>query len=152
MADALPGFDPAVFRDRIRFAMNMGLPQTLADRPTFYFRAVRTFPVGTRLDSEGSPLDPRIAPVSTAAPNPVQVPCAVEFKADNSDNETIVGTFRDTTATLTLLDVDYALVADAIEVALGQQRYNIGYAAPPLGLGQATVYQLFCFPKGEDRP
>lgn len=151
MADPIAGFDPNVFRTNIHFAMQLGLPQKTEDRPTFYFREVRTFPVGTVLDSEGSPLDPRIAPV-VEAPSPVQVPCAVEFAADRTDNESLVGTFRDTKVTLTLLDVDFAKVKEAIEVAIGQVRYNIGFLAPPIGLGQATVYQLHCFPKGEDRP
>lgn len=150
MADPIIGFDPDVFRTNIHFAMQLGLPQKVEDRPTFYFREVREFPPGTILDSEGSPLDPRIAPVVTAT-DPVQVPCAVEFSADRTDNENLVGTFRDTKVTLTLLDVDYEKVKNAIEVALGQTRYNISFSAPPIGLGQATVYQLFCFPKGEDR-
>ena len=151
MADPLIGFDPDVFRTNIHLAMQMGLPQKTEDRPTFFFREVRAFPPGTILDSEGSPLDPRIAPVVTET-DPVQVPCAVEFTADPSDNENLVGTFRDTKVTLTLLDVDYERVKDAIEVGIGRVRYNIGFMAPPLGLGQATVYQLHCFPKGEDRP
>lgn len=150
MADLVPGFDPQVFRDNIHFAMQLGLPQKTEDRPTFYFREVRSFPVGTVLDSEGSPLDPRIAPVVTTTP-PVQVPCAVEFQADGTDNQGLVGTFRDSKVTLTLLDVDFEKVRDAIEVALGQVKYNISFLAPPIGLGQATVYQLHCFPKGEDR-
>lgn len=130
--------------------MQLGLPQNVEDRPTFYFREVHTFPLGTLLDSEGTPLDPRIAAVVTS-PDPVQVPCAVEFAPDRTDNETIVGTFRDTKVTLTILDVDFALVQDAIEVAIGKKRYNISDIAPPLGMGTATVYQLLCFPKGEDR-
>lgn len=151
MADAIPGFSPDVFRTNIHFAMQLGLPQATKDRPTFYFRTTKTFPVGTVTDTEGVPLDPRIAATVTA-PDPVQVPCAVEFSADRSDNESLVGTFRDTKVTLTLLDVDFAKVKDAIEVGIGQVRYNIGFLAPPIGLGQATVYQLHCFPKGEDRP
>lgn len=150
MADAIPGFDPAVFRKNIHFAMQLGLPQETKDRPTFYFRQTKTFPVGTVLDSEGTPLDPRIAP-TVSGPASIQVPCAVEYKADRSDNEGLVGTFRDTSVTLTLLDVDFVKVKDAIEVAVGQVRYNIAQAFPPVGLGTATVYQLLCFPKGEDR-
>lgn len=130
--------------------MQLGLPQEAKDRPTFYFRQTKTFPAGTVTDTEGVPLDPRIAATVTA-PDPVQVPCAVEFSATSSDGETLVGTFRETHLTLTLLDVDFAQVKDAIEVAVGQVRYNIGYMAPPIGLGTATVYQLHCFPKGEDR-
>jgi len=150
MADTVPGLDPAVFREKITFAMNMGLPQNEADRPTFYFRSVKTYPPNTVLDSEGTPLDPRIAATVTT-PDPVQVPCAVEFQATRNDDESLVGTFRQVTATLTLLDTDWEQVKDAIEVALGGVRYNISYLEPPLGMGTVTIYRIHCFPKGEDR-
>lgn len=146
----LPGFDPAVFRDRITFAMNMGLPENEVDRPTFYFRSVKSYPPGTVLDSEGTPLDPRIE-ATVLVPDPVQVPCAVEFQATRNDGESLVGTFRQVTATLTLLDTAWELVKDAIEVALGGARYNISFLEPPLGMSSVTVYRLHCFPKGEDR-
>jgi hypothetical protein len=149
MADTIPGFDPDVFRTNIHFAMNMGLPQDTAQRPTFHFKATKTFPAGTLLDSEGTPLDPRV-PATISAPDPVQVPCAVEFQTTRNDDESLVGTFRQTAASLTLLDVDYDLVKDAIEVALNGVRFNIGYAEPPIGMGTVTIYTLHCFPKGEN--
>lgn len=150
MADVAAGFDPDKFRTAIHFVMNLGLPQATVDRPTFYFRSTKTYPPGTRLDTEGTPLDPRIEAVVTT-PTPVQVPCAVEYTADRTDNESLVGTFVDSKATLTILDTDFALVKDAIEVALGQSRFNITFIAPPIGLSTVTVYQVFCFPKNEDR-
>jgi hypothetical protein len=146
VADPIAGFDVDKFRTNIHFVMNLGLPQDTADRPTFYFRPVKSYPSGTRVDSEGTPLDPRIE-VTVTSPNPVQVPCAVEFEPTNSDTEGLVGTFRNTRATLTVLDVDYELIKDAIEVAIGRVRYNISYQSPPVGLGQATIYTLHCFPK-----
>lgn len=150
MAGTIPGLDPQVFRDNIHFAMNMGLPPDPAQRPTFHFRAVKTYPAGTLLDSEGTPLDPRVA-ATISAPDPVQVPCAVEFQTTRNDDESLVGTFRQTAASITLLDVDYDVVKDAIEVALNGNRFNIGYLEPPIGMGEVTVYILHCFPKGEDR-
>lgn len=146
MADAISGFDVDAFRTNIHFVMNLGLPQAEVDRPTFYFRQVKSYPPGTRVDTEGSPLDPRIE-VTVTSPDPVQVPCAVEFEPTTQDSEGLVGTFRNTRATLTVLDVDYELIKEAIEVSLGQVRYNISYQSPPVGLGPATVYTLHCFPK-----
>lgn len=150
MAGTIPGFDPDVFRANIHFAMNMGLPSDVTERPTFYFRAVRTYPPGTLVDSEGTPLDPTVK-ATTTAPDPVQVPCAVEFQTTRNDDESLVGTFRQTAAALTLLDVDYDLIKDAIEVSLGGNRFVISYQEPPIGMGDVTVYRLHCFPKGENR-
>lgn len=148
MADAISGFSVDQFRTNIHFAMNLGLPQDAADRPTFYFRPVKSYPVGTRVDSEGTPLDPRIE-VTVTSPDPVQVPCAVEFEPTSSDSEGLVGTFRNTRLTLTVLDVDYEQIKDAIEVGVGRVRYNVSYQSPPLGLGTATIYTLHCFPKSD---
>lgn len=148
MAGPIAGFDADQFRTSIHFAMNLGLPEDVSERPTFYFRQVKTYPTGTRVDTEGTPLDPRIK-VTITAPDPVQVPCAVEFQPTASDAEGLVGTFRNTHATLTLLDVDYEVIEDAIEVSLGNVRYNISYQSPPIGLGTATIYTLHCFPKSD---
>lgn len=152
MADSpiLTGFDPDAFRTNITNTMIMGLPEDPTLQPTFYFRAVKTYPAGTLLDTEGSPLDPRIEATVTA-PDPVQVPCAVEYTANSTDQETLIGTFKTGRAKLTLLDVAYELVKDAIEVSLGEVRYNITFQEPPIGLGPVTVYQLHVFPKNEDR-
>lgn len=148
MANQITGFSEDLFRTNIHFAMNLGLPQDPAERPTFYFRSVKAYPPGTVTDTEGTPLDPRIQ-VTVSAPPPVQVPCAVEFQAAHSDAEGLVGTFRATHVTLTLLDVDYVTVKDAIEVNIGRVRYNISYQSPPVGLGQATVYTMHCYPKSD---
>lgn len=152
MADTplLTGFDPDNFRTVISETMTMGLPVATELQPTFYFRPVKTYPHGTLLDTEGSPLDPRIqATVST--PDPVQVPCAVEYTSSTTDEETWVGTFRTGRARLTLLDIHYEQIQDAIEVSLGGARYNIVFQEPPVGLGTVTVYFLHVFPKNEDR-
>lgn len=147
MATSNPAFDPAVFRTAIQNTMNMGLPTTVSEQPTFYFAKTRSYPVGTALDEDGLPFDPTITPTITSPPAK-RVPCAVEFTPVETD-ELPVGTLRKTKATLTLLDEDYKKIKDAIEVALGGDRYIISYLAPPLGLFEVTVYQLICYGKDE---
>ena len=156
MANALAGFDPDNFRTQIRNTMIMGLPQTIGERPTFYSPATTTWPTHyangdpINFDDDGKPLDPTVRPVEHGGDVGIQVACAVEFKAaTGEDQEVLVGNFRDTSAVLTLLDTEYALVAGCDTVDLGGVRYYINYIGPPLGLGTVTVYQLYCNPTGE---
>lgn len=148
MAGELSGFDPDAFRSQITSTMVMGLPAKIDEQPKFYFRSSSAFPESAKLDSEGRPIDPRVRPTITQASPPIQVPCAVEFAPDTTNDQGLTGTFWQTRAVLTLLDIHYELVKDAIEVQLGGRRYNISFLAPPVGLGSVTVYQLHCFPKG----
>lgn len=148
MAGELAGFNPAAFRAQITATMTMGLPANTDEQPKFYFRSTAEFPAGTKLDPEGRPIDPRVKATVTHAVPPVQVPCAVEFSPDTTNDEGLAGTFWQTRAVVTLLDTQYQQVQDAIEVQLGGRRYNIAFLAPPIGLGPVTVYQLHCFPKG----
>lgn len=149
MAGTLAGFDPAAFRTNITATMVMGLPNDNNLKPTFYFRETSSYPAGTRLDSSGKPIDPRISATVTPSHAPVQVPCAVEYQQDTSNNSTIVGTLWTDRAIVTLLDTHYAEIADAIEVDLSGKRYLIQQMTS-VGLGTVTVYQLQCYIKGVD--
>jgi hypothetical protein len=146
MAGELAGFDPDLFRTTIRNAMIMGLPEPTALQPTFYFRTTYSYPQGTVLDPEGKPIDPRIQATAKASA-PVQVPCAVEFSPDTTNNEGLAGTFWTDRAMLTVLDTDYASIQEAIEVDLSGERYLI-QRVKAIGLGTVTVYQMLCFLKG----
>jgi len=148
MADSpiLSGFDADTFRTNILNTMIMGLPVPVEERPTFFFPETLAYPEGTLLDSEGKPIDVRIKP-TRSAPEPVQVPCAVEFATDTTNETGLVGTLWQTRATLTLLDEQYAQVREAIEVNLAGRRYLI-QEMQSVGLGPVTVYTLVCFRKG----
>jgi hypothetical protein len=124
----------------------MGLPEPIAERPTFYFPATETWPPGTIKDTEGRPIDPRIKATATKK-DPVQVPCAVEFSTDQSNQEGLTGTRWDGRALLTFLDEDYVKVKDAIEVKLAGRVYTIQEMIE-FGLGTVSVYQLQVFRKG----
>lgn len=147
MADDLDGFDPDDFRDQITNTMVMGLPVPVEERPTFHFPGTDTFPVGTPMTPEGRPVDPRIAPATSTSKDPVQVPCAVEFATDSTNDTGLAGAFWQTRATLTLLDIHYAQVKDATEVDLAGRRYLI-QEMTNVGLSTVTVYTLTCFRKG----
>jgi hypothetical protein len=149
MAGELAGFNPDLFRTNITNTMVMGLPVPDDLKPTFYFRSVSTYPDGTILDTSGKPIDPRIAPTTTPAKQPVQVPCAVEFAPDITDNENLGGTFWTNRATVTVLDTQWGQIEGAIEVDLSGRRYLIQQVFT-VGLGLVTVYQLQCFVKGTD--
>jgi hypothetical protein len=146
MAGTLAGFDPDLFRTNIVNTMIMGLNTQSALKPTFYFPKTTAWPINTILDVEGKPVDGRVQAVVTALA-PVQVPCAVEFAPDTSDNEALVGTFRQTRCTLTLLDVQYTQVQTAVEVDVDGHRYSIN-DMHTVALGTVNVYQLLCFRKG----
>lgn len=147
MAGALAGFDAAAFRTAITNTMIMGLPGSGELQPTFYFRETLVYPAGTILDSEGKAIDPRIKPTATPVHAPVQVPCAVEMQTDNTNDSGQAGTFWTNRAMLTLLDVHYEQVKDAIEVDLSGRRYLIQQMTA-VGLSTVTVFQLQCFRKG----
>lgn len=147
MAGTLAGFDPDVFRTNIRNTMIMGLPEPDGLKPTFYFRTTFSYPPGTALDPEGKPIDPRVQATATAASVPVQVPCAIEYSPDTTNNESLAGTFWTDRALLTVLDTDYARIASAIEVDINGKRYMIQQMSA-VGLGNVTIYQLQCFMKG----
>lgn len=156
MANALSGFDPDNFRTQIRNTMIMGLPQQVVQRPTFYSTSVVQWPTHydsgdpITFDDDGYPLDPTVRPIPPTQQTGIQVACAVEFKATQDDNETVVGNFRDTAAILTLLDTEYELVKNCDQVKLGgNMQFYINYTAPPLGLGPVTVYQMYLSPTGE---
>jgi hypothetical protein len=155
MAGTIVGFDAANFRTQIRNTMIKGLPADQTQWPTFYAPATETWPTTypdgspINFDDDGKPYDPDVRPLPMDDSVGIQVPCAVEFKATTTDDTTLVGNFRDTAAVLTILDTDYALVADAEIVLLGGMRYYINYLAPPIGLAEVTVYQLYLSPQGE---
>jgi hypothetical protein len=143
----LPASFAQQFQDGVHLAMTFGEPPNDEDKPKFLFAATKVYPPGTALDQEGRPLDPTVEPTTTA-PDPVTVPCAVEFSTATAE-ELPIGNFRPTKATITLLDVDFALVKDATDVVLGGDTYLIGFKPPPIGAGPVTVFQFICFARQE---
>lgn len=154
MAGTDASFDATQFRDAIKFAMNMGLPDDPNERATFYFRPTMRYvdqagneAINPRLDQNGKPLDPSIR-IVREHPTPVQVPVAVEFNTANVD-ERPVGAFKPTRVSITVLDEHWPRVEQAIEVELGGDRYVISYERPPVGLFEVTIHTIECFAQSE---
>lgn len=134
-------FPSAQFRDAIKFAMNMGLPNTVSERATFRWKVESTY---SEADPGGTPYDLTAAPTSTDAPADVRIDCAVEFvSTTNASGGTAVGDFDVARVVLTVLDTDFVLIDGADQVLLGQNIYDINFVAPPMGLFDVTIYQIY---------
>jgi hypothetical protein len=141
------GFNAADFKDAIRFAMNMGLPDATAERVTFRWTSENTF---TTNSPTGNPYDLTATPTVTDSAVDVLVDAAVEFVSRASLGETTsVGSFENPRLVVTLLDDEYATITDATlglpdKVLVGGNTYNVDFVAPPVGLFSVTVYQIHC--------
>lgn len=144
---AFAGFDAAAFRLAIRSTMTMAAPNATADRATFRWSPVKTF--GTE-DPGHNPYSWTATPSSTTTHADVQVPVAVEFSAPRlASKETPLGEFDTARAIITVLDVDYDLIVGADLILLGQNTYEIQFVAPPIGLFDVTVYQIYADARDE---
>ncbi len=142
MAGSYPGFNATQFREAILFAMNMGTPTETEQRAMFYWTPRKEFPV-----SDGdAPFDWTDTPSSTIAPDPVEIPCAIEYGASSSQG-TPLGTIDPATGEITVLDQHYPSLFDdddvrADLVVIDGATYVIEYEKPPIGLFDATVHQF----------
>lgn len=135
------GFNAAEFRDAIKFAMRMGLPESVNERATFRWSTEKTY---GNADPSGQPYSWSTAPSDVESHPDVQIDVAVEFQRYSSgEGNTSVGQFQTTSVVLTVLDEDYALIEGADKVLLGGNVYTIEYVAPPFGLFEVTVYQIY---------
>ena len=141
------GFSAAAFKDAIRFAMNMGLPDDTAERITFRWTPASTF---TTSSPAGNPYDFTDTPTSTFSAADVLVNAAVEFTSRASLGEnTAIGSFENPRLIVTLLDDEFDTIVDGDlglpdKVLVGGNTYNIDFVAPPVGLFSVTVYQIHC--------
>jgi hypothetical protein len=142
---AIQGFDAAAFRTAIRAAMVMGAPLDTSQKTTFIFSDVSTY---SPEDPDNNPYDWTQTPVTEVAERRVIVPAAVQY-ATAAVVGTTMGDFDATRAVITLLDVDYALVAGADLVLLGNTHYVLdppGWI--PLALFDVGVYQVHVTARG----
>lgn len=135
------GFNSAEVRDALKFAMKMGLPEAQNERLTFRWRSQKAF---ARHDPAGRPYQWGDTPTSDTTPADVKVDGAVEFSDHSSaDAGTPVTRFNTPRVVVTLLDVDYVQIETADEIILDDATYVIDYVAPPMGLFDMTVYQIY---------
>lgn len=136
-------FKAASFRDAIRFAMTMGLPDAVDQRVTFQWSTKKTFSVP---DPAGNPYSWSDTPTKVVTHDDVQVPVAVQFKAraTGSADGTPFGAVENPQLILTLLDEDYAQVEGADLVVADGSTYIVDFIKPPDGLFDVTIYTIYC--------
>jgi hypothetical protein len=129
----------------------MGLPQTVAHRPTFYWANQVTF---AEHDSSDNPWDWGSAPTLDVTPAPQQVLCAYEFAAPFGRTGAVperAGEFNISTLIITVLEDEFATLAGSSSgfsyVTVGPNtdaKWFFRYWQPNVGLGNLTVYQITC--------
>ena len=140
MAGTSKSFNATAFRTAIRAAMTMGTPPAAADALKFYWNPVTT--VTATKDGEGIPFDPT-ATVTRADARSVSKPCALEYlDATGTGHPTPFGSVVPSRVRVTLLDEDYAVVADANFVVIGGDRYIRHHEPPAVGLFSVGVHQI----------
>ena len=140
MAGSNAGFQPAAFRDAIRFAMTMGSPNKAAEKATFRWTKQQTF---NPQDPARRPYRWDQAPVTDTTSADVTLDnVAVEYATNRAGEGTSVGEFVPLRATLTLLDEEHAQVAGADLVLLGGHTYAISMTTV-VAMFSVDVYQLY---------
>lgn len=138
MAGTNPGFDSQAFRDGIHFAMQMGLPPAESEQPLFEFPSQLVY-TGSA-DDEDVPFDPDLT-VQRTTPDPVRVPCAVEYFHDEGQL-TNFGLQQPTRIRVTVLDEDYVLIEGCNACIIKGDRYKFRSIEPPGGLFDVGYYLL----------
>jgi len=145
------GFNAERFRDGIRFAMRMGLPDTPTERVTFQWNPDEDFAIA---DVRQKPYDFSVSPTSSVtvddAVTSLSLPVAVEFfDSKSSSGETPLGDMDIARVKITILDEEYdSLVDDNLglpdKVTVDGNDYTVDYFAPPVGMFDVTVYTAYC--------
>ena len=149
MAEQKGGFEaiasiPAdALRETFKRTMVLGLPNDVADQPTFFFE--RTV-VWADFDRANQPWDWTAAPISDDTPAPASPICAYEFFAPlgrQGAAYTEVGEFNPTTVVVTFTDDEYLKARDSTFVTIGpsDQKWYFRYYRPQVNLGSLGIFQ-----------
>lgn len=145
-ADPTSNFIADDFRTNILAVMNMALPNTQADQPTFRWKTERVY---AQAGPDGNPYYWAEQPLATNAVADLQVTCAVEVSGSpTSSTGTDAGEFTELTARITLLDTQYQqIMAHGGRlpdiVLIGQSLYEVDLMQPSLALYDVEIYTLF---------
>lgn len=141
------GFDAAEFRDAVKFAMSMALPDDTSERLTFRWKVDKTYDTA---DPTGKPYSYDSEPTSTDAPEDVQITAGVTFVSRaTSASGNAVAAFESPRVVVTVLDEDYESVSGADEIVLDGATYIINYWEPPQGLFDVTIYKVHATARDE---
>lgn len=153
MAGTNPAFDAALFRNAIRQSMVMGMPTNTAEQLTWRWNRDKEY---VPQDPTSNPYEWTQDPVVDLPGNPnepdgdVIVDYAIEFSARPAGSQqTVMGQFDTSRAIVTLLDTDYGTIRSADYCTIDGAVYDIDFSAPPLGMFEVTVYQVFLTARDE---
>lgn len=130
-------------RETFKRTMVMGLPDVVADQPTFFFERVVTW---TDFDRDNNPWDWTSAPATENQVAPVSPICAYEFFAPlgrQGSSYTEVGEFNPTTVVFTFTDDEFLKVQNSSHATIGpsDQKWYFRYFKPQVNLGSLGIFQ-----------
>lgn len=131
-------------RDILRQTMVMALPETVEERPTFYFEREVEW---ADHDSADKPWDWTDAPVSDNQADAVRVICAYDFAAPFGRQGALFersGEYNQSTITFTMFEDEFAAVTNSSYATIGpgtERRWYFRYWKPSVGLNDLTVYE-----------
>lgn len=154
--DGSGSFDPVLFRNSIKYAMQMGAPSDPTQRAEFVFRdssptywkdgdELLTAP---RLDREGKPFDPSVE-VRQSSGERVSVDCSVTYPGKTMDSTTPVGFLGDGQVAVTLLDDDYSQVRGCYMMVHNQDEHLFLYERST-GLFGVDIHTMVFYTKDEN--
>ena len=123
----------------------MGMPADPNEQLVWHINPVVSF---ENQDPAIKPYDWSATPVVDQPGDPdhpsgiVAVDYALEFAATGG-GESEVGRFDQSRLTVTVLDNEYEQIKNADYAMIGRVYYEIKFVAPPVGLFDVTVYQIF---------
>jgi hypothetical protein len=141
-----PQFPEALFRNAIQNTMRMGMPEDESKRLTWWWNREKDY---VRPDPTGKPYGWSEAPTTNVAGGPngedhLVVDYAIEFSARPAGSVvTALGEMDTSRAVVTLMDADWQQVKTADYARIGDARYKIQFEAPPMGLFEVTVHQVY---------
>jgi hypothetical protein len=144
VAGTLPSFDPDEFRDAIRFAQTMGMPDDVGAQATFYF--AKTVTADAPVDDAGVPFAPETAVTRETSKSPVRVTCSIEDGGPEA-SETPIGKYGKAIV-ITLLDEEYEKVVGFEVVAYQGVDYDFDRELLASALGSVGIHRLLCISEG----
>lgn len=144
-------FDQTEFEDAIRETMQMGMPQEVSERLTWWWKRDTT---SSPDDSAGYPLVWSDDPVTDDPGNPdlpddgdpqsLVVDYAMEFSSRPAGSKTtVLGEIDNSRAEVTLFKEDWERVQTADYATFGDARYRLQFAAPHQGLFGSTIVTVY---------
>lgn len=152
-------FNETKFRDAVRAAMQMGMPESDDEKLKWWWKRTRTYEAP---DPAGNPYDWTSTPTSDEPSNPdlddddptsdqhLIVDYTWEFSSRPAGSiQTIVGEIDNSRMVVTLFDVDWEEVKTADYCTVGNSVYHIQFSGPAQGLFGVTMHTVFLVAEDE---